>query len=473
MNICYLFVELYDFPSIENTISEYLKYNIVNNNCYCLYNKNQSSTNNNIKYYKLNDELKYVQDYINLDKYDYLCLLTNQFEINQQLMVEKYVSLLTSNIKQLILTKCKYNKKNTENNLEIPIIDNYNQIVNDPKFRFNYIKEVFNTIPILSAKNCNIQIDYNSYVTGNYFSYFQFLPSVIKIDNNVLKSIPIILTSNGNINLRHYNNVYINNNWISGYYDIGLNYNKEIKTIKNITDKQTLSNDMTIVTGYIKVGGGGKKHKYDYIEKAKYTLSLPNNMVVFVSKEMEHHVIEIRQQHNLMDKTRIVILDVSDLYMYDKKEYIDKCCYKNKVPYNNSLYIMAVNSRYSYLEQAIKLNYFKTNYFGWVDFGLGHIAYMDNIFPLYYNNPNKVKISWIARKNLEYNHKVLGGGIYLAHKLTMLELCRLHDLEFKLNLEQGHCINDDKTLFLIYLKYPELFDIYFSGYNLMYNKMLI
>jgi hypothetical protein len=96
---------------------------------------------------------------------------------------------------------------------------------------------------------------------------------------------------------------------------------------------------------------------------------------------------------------------------------------------------------------------------------------MDMIRPITYNNPLRVRIAWIARKNLSYNHKCLGGGIFVAHKDTMKILCKLHDIEFKYNLYLGHCVNDDKTLFFIYLNYPELFDIYFSGYNCLYERM--
>ena len=39
-------------------------------------------------------------------------------------------------------------------------------------------------------------------------------------------------------------------------------------------------------------------------------------------------------------------------------------------------------------------------------------------------------------------------------------------------MELGYNCNDDKTLWFIFERYPELFDIYFTGYkNIAYNQL--
>ena len=63
------------------------------------------------------------------------------------------------------------------------------------------------------------------------------------------------------------------------------------------------------------------------------------------------------------------------------------------------------------------------------------------------------------------------GGVYMGHKYTMLKLINLHDYEFKQMMKFGHCINDDKLLYFIYQKYPELFDMFHSGYMYALAKM--
>jgi hypothetical protein len=59
----------------------------------------------------------------------------------------------------------------------------------------------------------------------------------------------------------------------------------------------------------------------------------------------------------------------------------------------------------------------------------------------------------------------LGGGVFIGHKNIMIEFIKIHDIEFQKLMNMGYCINDDKLLFLIYEKYPHLFDIYGSSYS--------
>ena len=53
----------------------------------------------------------------------------------------------------------------------------------------------------------------------------------------------------------------------------------------------------------------------------------------------------------------------------------------------------------------------------------------------------------------------------------MLELIKLHDIEFQNLMKLGYCINDDKMVFLIFEKYPQLFDMYVSGYKCLLTKI--
>lgn len=52
----------------------------------------------------------------------------------------------------------------------------------------------------------------------------------------------------------------------------------------------------------------------------------------------------------------------------------------------------------------------------------------------------------------------------------MLEFINIHNKEFDEMLEDGYMINDDRLLFFIYEKYPEMFDLYFSSYKNLVNK---
>lgn len=236
--------------------------------------------------------------------------------------------------------------------------------------------------------------------------------------------------------------------------------------------------NMTVVTGFLKLkkrrGPKSGSASYDYLVKSKDTLSLRQNMVIYLSAEIIPQVRDFRKKLGLLHKTKIVKIDENDLYMIDELEKVEANTLKNKSPYTMAKYIMAVNSRYGYLERAIDKNYFNTDYFSWMDFSGGHIIKFPKNPVIAYGRKDKVRICWICRykteKGFTYNHQVLGGGFFMAHKDTMKKYCRIHDKEFRKLVEKGHNINDDKMCFLIFERYPELFDIYYSAYATMLTK---
>jgi len=240
-------------------------------------------------------------------------------------------------------------------------------------------------------------------------------------------------------------------------------------------------NNITIVTGYlnIKINRPAKSNTinqtYDYIEKSRGTLQIPQYMVIYCSEELIEDVHKIREEAGLLNKTKIIKITLEDnLYMADKLDKIRENVAKNNPPYDIPEYILAVNSRYGYIQNAIENNYFNTDYFAWVDFSASHIV---NIPPNKIIEPkshDKVRIGWIARysnNQFVYNHHCLGGGIFSGHKEIMMELIKLHHLEFVKLTEMGYNINDDKLLFLIMEQNPYLFDTFFSDYQSLFIKL--
>ena len=240
----------------------------------------------------------------------------------------------------------------------------------------------------------------------------------------------------------------------------------------------------TIITGFLNMNINrapkNDKQKYDYIEKSTQTLSMNQNMVIFVSEELINHVISVREPLKLMDKTKIIPVSEQGMFMYEHREKIFASIEKNIPPYNNQYLLMLVNSRYNYMLQAIQENYFNTDYFAWVDFSAGHIVEFPNKelniqHCFNYSTADKMRIAWIARFNRDktfgYNHLVMGGGIWIGHKDVMKEFIRLHNIEFERLLDLGFVINDDRLIFFIFEKYPQLFDTYFSSYGLLLKKL--
>lgn len=241
-----------------------------------------------------------------------------------------------------------------------------------------------------------------------------------------------------------------------------------------IKNKIRPNESITIVTGYIFVNKKSlKKSNYDYLEQAVATLKIPENMVIYVSEEYYTFVYNLRVQFNLLDKTKIIMVSEKDLYMFNKFDKIKENCEKNIVPYDNPYQIIAVNSRYNYIKDAIKNNFFNTEYFAWLDFSIGHIVRIPqkNLCRYFGNGIRIGLVSRFKHGKFVYLHNALIGGTFTGNKYIMKIFIDLHDREFKKIMDMGYNVNDDRLLYYMYLKYPEMFDIYNSDYGSALEKM--
>ena len=386
-----------------------------------------------------------------IQQYDFLVLL-DDIIIDQQLKIIELIEFIIKNdYDQLLLDNSHVNS------LEIMEYDYYKRIIKSNRIFKNL------TIEDLKQKN-----------QPNNYKPFQctLQSSIIRTKNFILPN--FFLKRNP-----HIENLY----WqelVKNGFKIFNNHSKE--NYKKISDF-IVKDNITIVTGYlnIKIKRPAKSNTanqtYDYIEKSRGTLQIPQYMVIYCSEDIIEDVIKIREEAKLLNKTKIIKITLeNNLYMLDRLDKIRENVAKNNPPYDIPEYILAVNSRYGYLQNAIENNYFQTDYFAWVDFSASHIV---NIPPNQIIQPkshDKVRIGWIARysnNQFVYNHYCLGGGIFSGHKEIMMELIKLHHLEFIKLTEMGYNINDDKLLFIIMEQNPYLFDIYYSDYKNLFIKLLI
>jgi hypothetical protein len=399
----------------------------------------------------LSDSLPYF-DFNNIktiiQKYDFIILLDDVIH-NEQKIFESINFLIQTDYDQLIL------ENSQELSLEIMKYDYYKRIIKSNR--------IFKNLTIEDIKQKN-QI--------NNYKPFQYTlqSSIIRTKNFILPN--FFLKRNP-----HIENLY----WrelVKNGFKIFNNNSKE--NIKKISDS-IVKNNITIITGYlnIKIKRPAKSNTanqtYDYIEKSHRTLQIPQYMVIYCSEELIDDVTKVREDAGLLNQTKIIKITLEDnLYMADKLEKICENVAKNNPPYDIPEYILAVNSRYGYIQNAIENNYFNTDYFAWVDFSASHIV---NIPPDKIIEPrshDKIRIGWIARysnNQFVYNHHCLGGGIFLGHKEIMMELIKLHHLEFVKLTEMGYNINDDKLLFIIMEQNPYLFDTFFSDYKNLFIRL--
>ncbi len=489
IKILLLFVKLKNNNSIEKTIDSFIEncseFNLITKTI-CLVNNENELIKLRNKYnkitilkYKLEFDLKNQINLIN--RYDYLIYVDDNwlFHTKYKFITDSLYLLKKNQYNQVFFTNINNNEKKI-----FPKKNNIYEIINqDLELDKSYFKyELIKQILLENYKENNYDhklkqfqqnnskpdlINYEIYndLKNNYINWKQFklIPSII--DTNIFKIIKLSLPKNiykerlfaDEYDFHKFKSCYLTKN-LTNYID------------NNIIEKPDYNN-ITIVTGFLEVIKTAHKRstqKYSYFERAIPTLNIPQNMVIFIEKKNREFVENIRKKNNLLDQTIIIEIDKTDLYMYENIDKLQENCNKNWPPYNNPYFIMVVNSRYKYIQYCIDHKLFNTDYYAWIDFSASHIVNIPDKMKIYGKNKHKIRISWIARQRLTFNHKCLGGGIFIGHKSIFPEYIKLHDKEFRILLENGYCINDDRLLFIMFLKYPELFDISFSGYKNMF-----
>jgi hypothetical protein len=437
-----------------------------------IYGKNtHNSINIDTIYIKLEPYYDFSQIKDKIQQYDYIIFLNDILDYDEQNIIKLIQYSIENNIDEIILNNSH------PISFEIKEFDYYKKIIKLNKIFKNLMKE--------DIKQKNQPNNYEPF-------WYTLQSSLIRIKNFILPDFNLKKNS-------HIENLYwtklLKNGWNWGELPFPptppcslfkiASQNTEGVLEKEIADNMQVEawggKEVTIVTGFldIKIKRPAKSdtpnQTYDYIEKSHGTLQIPQYMVIYCSEGLLEQVYKIREESGLLNKTKIIKITLeNDLYMADKLNKIRENVAKNNPPYDIPEYILAVNSRYGYIQNAIENNYFNTDYFAWVDFSASHIV---NIPPNKIIEPksyDKVRIGWIARysnNQFIYNHHCLGGGIFAGHKEIMMELIKLHHLEFIKLTEMGYNINDDKLLFLIMEQNPYLFDTFFSDYKNLFIRL--
>jgi len=126
----------------------------------------------------------------------------------------------------------------------------------------------------------------------------------------------------------------------------------------------------TLVTAF--VAGANKRTDRginDYINYGKKLLELPINKIVFFDETL----IELDLLTNYPN-TIIVPIKKEDMYLYEYKDQITNFELNTQTPEKDSLeYMFLMCNKTEFIRKAIALNYFQTDQFVWVDFGINHM----------------------------------------------------------------------------------------------------
>lgn len=184
------------------------------------------------------------------------------------------------------------------------------------------------------------------------------------------------------------------------------------------------------------------------------------------------------------DKSNTLIIKIikTDSYLYNYTSYINKFSINSKCNSKDTIeYMFTVCNKTELIRRAIYLNYFKTDNFIWVDFGIKYIFnelfsdedFLNKINKLKDKKYNNVRIGGIWNINYDYNIDIykdvawyFAGGVFGGN---------IHSLEKFASLMNSKCIEimtskntimwEVNIWYLIYKENKSLFDIYNCNHN--------
>jgi hypothetical protein len=236
------------------------------------------------------------------------------------------------------------------------------------------------------------------------------------------------------------------------------------------------SDTLTLVSMFYKIGGDKRRSITKYLELAKtFLLQLPYPLIIY-SDDIDVINFCIK---NRKGKLQCIQCEYNKKYIDKIKELQNTYIINNGNPsHETPEYVALQYNKFYFMENSIKNNPFNTEYFGWIDFGINHVA---NIDVKINNNIHSNKIIQMCinpllcyelnnangYKNLFNNiYHHLAGGIFIGHKKIMIEYCKLFfETVDEILYDKLFWQLDEAIMTIVSCKYPHMFDLYYGDYD--------
>lgn len=252
---------------------------------------------------------------------------------------------------------------------------------------------------------------------------------------------------------------------------------------------RTVPTNWTVVTAYFDltkmpdaspaINGRPVEH---YLQSARATLSLDQNLVVFCEPETEPLLRAMRPAF-LAEKTKYVTMSFEDFPLTKFRDTIVQNRATNPYAFderNTASYYLICMARYAMLKKTISENPFGSTHFAWLNICIERMGYtnlieLDNVFLQGRDKFSTCYIDyrprWLVENPAEYYR--YGGlcsmcsGFFTGNAMYMSRFCDLIEESFMWYLERGYGHADEQLFSAVYFKEPEIFNVYYGDYHQM------
>jgi hypothetical protein len=136
---------------------------------------------------------------------------------------------------------------------------------------------------------------------------------------------------------------------------------------------------VTFVTAFVELAVK-RKSRPELMSFARAgVLALPHPLVIYLQPELVPEVLEFRSRLGLAGLTRVIPTALQDIPTYAYYRDVQRC---REARHHEGMsldkdtveYALVTNSKALWLQQVAEQNPYGTSHFGWIDFGIAHIA---------------------------------------------------------------------------------------------------
>jgi hypothetical protein len=178
--------------------------------------------------------------------------------------------------------------------------------------------------------------------------------------------------------------------------------------------------------------------------------------------------------------TKIILIDKTKYYLYYYMNNITNFNVNNGNPTKDTLeYMFTMCHKTEWIKEAIQLDYFNTNNFIWIDFGIryifkcSNIEFIDKINNIQFKNYDKIRIGNIWDLNSIYQGDLysnvfwyFAGSVFGGNKDYLLTFSdKMKEKCIQIIKEKNTIMWEVNIWYLIYMENKDLFDCYLCDHN--------
>jgi len=255
---------------------------------------------------------------------------------------------------------------------------------------------------------------------------------------------------------------------------------------------------VTYVTCYYDLGRfeprPAGRDRANYMRWADFLFRLDLDIVFCVGRDDYQLIWSRRREYNLLHRTYFIVREFHELQYYGARDEL--ASFRDEHPILNSIaakdtpsYLLLTWNKMSFLEEVTRANPFGSSHFGWIDFGLHHVAVgapvPENLAEHLVPDSDRIKMLELrpifqseVADLYEYTklvrHKV-AGGIFTGHASYLDRLFPLFWQCLGELLSRRIYAHEETVLALVYHHNRDLFLPYYGNYEQIicnYRKLL-